>query len=636
MVIDNADDSEVFFGSSEAVPRVPESQNSSSLGGGLGHLIPRCPHGALLVTTRNKQAGFKLAGRHSMINVGPMDQEESIQLISKRLEDDGLDTKQTSLLAARLDYLPLALAQAAAFIQENSTTILKYIQLLDHGDHSLVELLSQPFEDEGRDSSVPNAVTATWIVSFKQINQQYPYAGDLLSLMSLFDRQGIPTSLLTYHQEKGQSQQDDQQERLGGSGGAVELEKALGVLKAFSFISESEVQENLNMHRLTQLVMRKWLKSEGKAQKWGEIALCNLSALFPVGEQKNWTMCAMYLPHVYAVLDQKGSGSTKAVTAEATLQHMAAFFMVHVGQWDKAEELLVQAVKTSKELLGAEHPDTLTSIANLASTFRKQGRWKEAEELDLQVIETSKRVLGAEHPDTLSSIANLASTFEDQGRWKEAEELELQVIETRKRVLGAEHPDTLMSMSNLALTWKSQGRWKEAEELESQVIGTRKRVLGAEHPDTLISMSNLALTFGDQGRWKEAEELELQVIETRKRVLGAEHPDTLTSMNNLALTFGDQGRWKEAEELELQVIETRKRVLGAEHPDTLTSMNNLAFTWKSQGRSKQAIDLLSECVQLRQQRLGANHPSTKSSLQALKNWQAEQSEMGLLDIIPVQ
>ena len=74
-------------------------------------------------------------------------------------------------------------------------------------------------------------------------------------------------------------------------------------------------------------------------------------------------------------------------------------------------------------MFGEEHPDTLTSMANLASTYRNQGRWKEAEELEMQVTETFKRVLGEEHPDTLTSVANLASTYRDQGRWKEAEEL---------------------------------------------------------------------------------------------------------------------------------------------------------------------------------------------------------------------
>src|SRR5947209_3483605 len=92
----------------------------------------------------------------------------------------------------------------------------------------------------------------------------------------------------------------------------------------------------------------------------------------------------------------------------------------------------------SSRVRGQEHPDTLTSMANLTSTYRNQGRWKEAEELEVQVMETRKRVLGQEHPSTLTSMANLASTYMNQGRWKEAEELDVQVMETRKRVLGAE------------------------------------------------------------------------------------------------------------------------------------------------------------------------------------------------------
>jgi len=59
-------------------------------------------------------------------------------------------------------------------------------------------------------------------------------------------------------------------------------------------------------------------------------------------------------------------------------------------------------------------------MANLASTYRHQGRWKEAEELDVQVVEKRKRVLGQEHPDTLTSMNNLAWTLKSQGRDDEA------------------------------------------------------------------------------------------------------------------------------------------------------------------------------------------------------------------------
>ena len=103
----------------------------------------------------------------------------------------------------------------------------------------------------------------------------------------------------------------------------------------------------------------------------------------------------------------------------------------------------------------------------------------------MQVMESSSRVLGREHPSTLTSMANLASTFWNQGRWKEAEELEVQVMETRKRVLGLEHPSTLTSMAKLASTYWNQGRWKEAEELQLRDMETSSRVLGVEHPDTL-------------------------------------------------------------------------------------------------------------------------------------------------------
>ena len=109
----------------------------------------------------------------------------------------------------------------------------------------------------------------------------------------------------------------------------------------------------------------------------------------------------------------------------------------------------------------------------------------------MQVMEISKRVLGEEHPDTLTSMANLASTYQNQGRWKEAEELEVQVMKTSKRVLGEEHPFTLTWMVNLAFTFKSQSRSKEAISLMKVCFKLRNQILGPTHPDTERSLKVL-------------------------------------------------------------------------------------------------------------------------------------------------
>jgi hypothetical protein len=151
-------------------------------------------------------------------------------------------------------------------------------------------------------------------------------------------------------------------------------------------------------------------------------------------------------------------------------------------------------IETRKKKLGADHPDTLTSIANLASTYRNQGRWDAAEELEVQVMETGKKKLGADHPDTLTSMANLATTLWNQGRWDAAEELEVQVMETSKKKLGADHPDTLDSMNNLAHIQKSLGREVHSYALAASALHTRPSSHPTLPPVSLsTSLTRLAL-----------------------------------------------------------------------------------------------------------------------------------------------
>lgn len=61
--------------------------------------------------------------------------------------------------------------------------------------------------------------------------------------------------------------------------------------------------------------------------------------------------------------------------------------------------------------------------------------------------------LGANHPDTLTSMTNLASTFSNKGRFKEAKKLEVQLMEISIRVLGKSYTHALTCMNNLAWTW---------------------------------------------------------------------------------------------------------------------------------------------------------------------------------------
>ena len=298
------------------------------------------------------------------------------------------------------------------------------------------------------------------------------------------------------------------------------------------------------------------------------------------------------------------------------------------GRADEAEPLYRRALAASEQVLGAEHPQTLTSVNNLAALYQCQGRSGEAEPLLRRALAARERVLGAEHPDTLTSVNNLADLYLTQGRSGEAEPLYRRALEARERVLGAEHPDTLGSVNNLGFLYESQGRSGEAEPLFRRALAARERVLGAEHPDTLGSVNNLAAVYDSQGRFGEAEPFYRRALAARERVLGAEHPDTLGSVNNLAGLYESQGRFGEAEPLYRRALAASEQVLGAEHPQTLKSVNNLASLYQSQGRSGEAEPLYRRALAASERVLGAEHPQTITGVNNLAVLYKSQGRFG--------
>ena len=93
-------------------------------------------------------------------------------------------------------------------------------------------------------------------------------------------------------------------------------------------------------------------------------------------------------------------------------------------------------------MLGPEHPDTATSLNNLAVLLQAQGDLAGARPLFERALAIREKVLGAEHPDTATSLGNLGRLLRDLGQPDKAEPLFLRAIAVGDKALGAEHPLT--------------------------------------------------------------------------------------------------------------------------------------------------------------------------------------------------
>jgi tetratricopeptide (TPR) repeat protein len=514
MVLDNADDAEVWIGPAiqgslqEGIP-----QQSAPL----IDYIPRGSHGFVLITSRDSQLGKRLTNvKEKPINVlpfGPTDAE--ILLRSKVLEADGISQEDANEITKALDYLPLAITQAAAYLDQNNITIAKYLQLFRADKANTSDLLKKGIHDPGRDYEIQNSVFQTWMISFSQISKQDPRAAEVLSLMAMLDRQAISENLL---RKDGESE--------------LEFTAAIQKLKAFSMITEETEASVFSMHRLVQLSTQKWLEHKNELSIWQEAALYVLVKCCPSNANyENWPSLEATSPHIKVVLDYQFS--TKSCQLQcAKILNVLGYYNNVQGRHLIAFYQCSESLAVRERYLGLAHPGTLRSMDTLSFVLHSQGKYDEAEKMDRQVLEIREKVLGLEHPNTLSSMNNLASVLESQGKYDEAEEMHRKTLEIREKMLGLEHPDTLGSMNNLALVLNRQGKYDEGEEMHRKTLEIKEKVLGLEHLDTLGSVYGLAYLLHCRKQYDDASILYQRACLGYQNSLGSNHPTTLSCSKN--------------------------------------------------------------------------------------------------------
>jgi hypothetical protein len=139
--------------------------------------------------------------------------------------------------------------QVASYMNETGISVANYLSLLERQE-SVIELLSQDFEDEWRYAESKNPVAVTWLISFHQIQRLNPLAADYLSFMSCIDPRDIPQSLLPPESSQ------------------VKQQNALGLLNAYSFITGQMDDQTISLHRLVNVATRNWLRNEGVLEQW--------------------------------------------------------------------------------------------------------------------------------------------------------------------------------------------------------------------------------------------------------------------------------------------------------------------------------------------------------------------------------
>ena len=568
----------------------------------MGKFIPTLCKGHVLLTTRCQSVGPHIQN----IEVTTLKYQEGVLFLLRRakriaLNETSIDTSEPAYTAAQqvydlLDGLPLALDQAAAYIDETQICFQDYLDLYATHRTALLQMC-----ESGSEKQYPFSVATTWLLSFERIESLNSSAADLLRLLAFLHPDSIPDVLLTTAAcELGDTLNQAISDPL-------RFNNLIGVLRRFSLIRRHPETKTLALHRLVQTVLIDAMSEEAR-YIWAERVLRAVNRAFPGGEFLTWSECQLYLPHTQACASIVERWQIESLDA-ARLFSRAGSYLNERGHYTESERLLHLSLAINEKKLSWNHPDLARSLHDIGVLYQALEQHGRAEPLLKRAFDIRELVLPLDHPDLAASYNCMGLLYTAIGKYEQAEPLLQKALEIRLKAFGPIHVDVAESLNELAMLYDRLGKHEQAEYFYRSTLTTIEQLPGSPHPLLAVAYNNIAKFYTEQEKYAEAEPLFHQSLAIAGQVLGLDHPKVVIGLNNLAGLYLQQGKIIEAESLLLNTLKRTEQTWGTDHPYVSSSLRHLANLYYKQKKHKEAEALMERTLSIRERTFGPNHPS---------------------------
>jgi tetratricopeptide (TPR) repeat protein len=620
-------------------------------------LIPTGP-GHVIVTSRN----HRWQSVADVVEVDVFSRRESLDFLGRRAP--GTERAGAERLADALGDLPLALEQAAALQVEAGMSVGEYLALFEDAASKVLA------ENPPADYPVP--VAAAWSLSVARLQNETPFAWELLRRCAFFGPEPINRELL----KNGRYVLGPP---LGpGLDDPITVSRATRELGRYSLAKVDPNANTLLVHRLIQKLIRDEVDPAEAAVIRHEVHLL-LAAADPEDPEspEDWPRYGELLAH---------TGPAQVLTCAQPqvrrLTRNVVRYLFNFGDYQTCDDLSREALDHWTAESGPDDPDALVLAGHRATLLWTLGRYQAAFDLRTATLDRMRSVLGEEHEDTLFVTNGHGADLRARGDFADALALDLHNHELSTSVLGPDDVRTLNAANNLGVDQglnsdytaaletnrrnhqdsldlfsrddhylvihfmsaigrdlRQGGRYAEALAMQEQASKAytdlvRRHRLGADHAFVLQQAKELSVVRRKMGLLEPALDLAVEVHQRFVRSRGEAHPDTLASAMNLGnarRVYGDVTQNTDLLDEATRQIEAAfdgyRKVYGDDHPYTRGCALNLAIVWRRVGNPEGARRLLEEALVDLEARLGDRHHYSLTCLTALATSLGETGEL---------
>jgi eukaryotic-like serine/threonine-protein kinase len=283
-------------------------------------------------------------------------------------------------------------------------------------------------------------------------------------------------------------------------------------------------------------------------------------------------------PVVYSIMNSLGHSLTK------------------LGKLDEAETVLNEALN-SETRLGVTHRISLAVRGNLAMLYETQGRYEQAEPLMRELIELRRNMLQVTHPDTITSMNDLATLYISKNNNSDA----IQLLRDAATAIEESQYDVdhlrLTVYGNLASALTAMGDLEAAEPILQESLDAHEAQYGSGHTKTLTCQYNLAALQERRGEYNNASDLYERTAVGMAKALSPDHWRVGIIRTGVGRCLYRLDRYTDAESVLLDSYTILENALGRDHPMTRVGVECLVELYERWDRPNDAESWRSRLIQ---------------------------------------
>ncbi len=265
-----------------------------------------------------------------------------------------------------------------------------------------------------------------------------------------------------------------------------------------------------------------------------------------------------------------------------------------LGDYDRADELLRNALSIHQRDLGVQDPETADVLFQLGMTAKAKRSFLESEKYFVAYLAFCESNLAKADVRTISALSSLADLNHDLNR----DETAMALVERAESIIAMVTSDERIStrfadsLCNLAMVRSYHVNYEKSIALLEHALSINKSLPQVDLVARSIYLSELARIHYELGQFDRAFELYDASTGLKEKTLGTQHIESLVEQLRIALLLKQAGRYQESMQRfkhTLQLLEDTGRL----ESETYTKgLMNLSTTYRALGTYDEAERIL--------------------------------------------